>query len=409
MSLCRYLPTPSDRMGVLWTLLSLKDAVVLEYGPAGTTHFSVESFGSMGIEPNQTLFTTHLSEDDIIMGDVSRLEDAIREIDTNYHPKAIFVVSSAVISVIGTDIKGVCNYMQEEITARLIPVDTGGFKGDYTLGLREAYSLMVRSFAQNAPEKRPDSYNILGASGYSYRMKSNLWEIQDLLTEAFGSECNAILGMDSSIEALQALGAASVNLVLRAEALPAAMYLKETFGTPYIYGAPYGYAGTKEWLTQIAEQLSVPITPTLLQKLQRRSMQSAGYKMYAAMYASREHMPNAVLIGDYDEICGFHRLFAEIGLPVSLKLSAHSLMGLNADDILHPKTEKEKIDLLREINYSLVLGDEISLYLCDASCEKLLTAFPLVHQSQIAEHLPLMGIRGMDYILEAVDRYFSRM
>ncbi|MBQ9119504.1 MAG: nitrogenase component 1 [Lachnospiraceae bacterium] len=409
MSLCRYLPTPSDRMGVLWTLLSVKDAVVLEYGPAGTTHFSVGFFGKLGVEPNQTLFTTHLSEDDIIMGDVTRLEEAIREIDKNYHPKVIFVVSSAVISVIGTDIKGVCTYMKEEVNARLIPVDTGGFKGDYSLGIKEAYSLLTRSFVTKETEVRPNSYNILGASGYSYRMKADLWEMKELLSEAFQSECNAVLGMDSSTEQLERLGAASVNLVLKAEALPAAIYLQETFGTPYIYDIPYGYTGTKQWLEQISAVLSTPVAPALMQKLQLRMMQSAGYKMYAAMYADREHAPNAVLIGDYDQLRGFSRLFAEIGLPVSLKFAAHSLAGLEADDIVKPKTEKEKIDYLKELTYSLVLGDEISLYLCDSSCEKLLTAFPLVHQSQIAEHLPFVGIRGMDYILEAVDRYFSRM
>lgn len=42
MSLCRYLPVPSDRMGIIWSLLSVKDSIILEYGPAGTTHFSME-------------------------------------------------------------------------------------------------------------------------------------------------------------------------------------------------------------------------------------------------------------------------------------------------------------------------------------------------------------------------------
>ena len=41
MSLCRYLPVPSDRMGIIWSLLSVKDSIILEYGPAGTTHFSI--------------------------------------------------------------------------------------------------------------------------------------------------------------------------------------------------------------------------------------------------------------------------------------------------------------------------------------------------------------------------------
>ena len=119
MSLCRYLPTPSDRMAVMWTLLNVGQAVVLEYGPAGTTHYSMGLFGNMGISPDQTLFTTHMSEDDVVMGDVTRLEDAIVELDRNYSPKVIFVIASAITAVIGTDLIGVCAYMQERGKARL--------------------------------------------------------------------------------------------------------------------------------------------------------------------------------------------------------------------------------------------------------------------------------------------------
>lgn len=35
MSLCRYLPVPSDRMGIIWSLLSVKDSIILEYGRPG--------------------------------------------------------------------------------------------------------------------------------------------------------------------------------------------------------------------------------------------------------------------------------------------------------------------------------------------------------------------------------------
>lgn len=57
------------------------------------------------------------------MGDVTRLEKAIVEIDETYAPKVIFVVASAVIAVIGTDIKGVCRYMQEKVNAKQIAKD----------------------------------------------------------------------------------------------------------------------------------------------------------------------------------------------------------------------------------------------------------------------------------------------
>lgn len=44
MNLYRYFPVPSDRMGTLWTLGSIKDAYIVEFGPAGTTHFYIEGF-----------------------------------------------------------------------------------------------------------------------------------------------------------------------------------------------------------------------------------------------------------------------------------------------------------------------------------------------------------------------------
>ncbi len=409
MSLCKYLPTPSDRMGIIWTLLSIKGAVVLEYGPAGTTHFSVGLYGSMGVAPNQSLFTTHLSEDDIVMGDVTRLEEAIKEIDTNYKPEVIFVVASAVTSIIGTDIKGVCNYMKEEVKATLIPVDTGGFKGDYTLGMREGYQLLVKTIACGSVEKKEKSYNILGATGYSYRMKSDLWEINSLMERAFSYQHNATLGLDSSIAQIRNLGAASVNLVLRAEALPTAKILKEKYGTPYLYALPYGYAGTKEWLEKIAEVIGEKIAPELLEEIRIRMLESVGYRMYASMYAGKEIAPAAIVIGDYDQIRGLSKLFEEIALPVELKIVNHSMTGLDQEDIIYVAKERDKIALLKDRKRRLVFGDDISLHMCDESCEKFLSAFPLINHRQIATHIPLMGIHGMDYILETVDCYLGKL
>lgn len=409
MSLCKYLPTPSDRMGVIWTLLSVKGAVVLEYGPAGTTHFSVGLYGSMGVSPNQSLFTTHLSEEDIVMGDVTRLEEAIREIDDNYHPEVIFVVASAVTSIIGADINGVCNYMKEEVKAKLVPVDTGGFKGDYTLGMREGYKILVETFSKEEVLRGENNYNILGASGYSYRMKSDLWEIESLMEEAFHYRLNSVLGLESDLEQMKNLGAAAVNLVLRAEAMPAAEYLQKKYGTPYVYALPYGYAGTLEWLQQIGQVIGESVEPALTDKIRRRMRESAGYKMYVSMYSAKEITPAAIIIGDYDQINGFSRLFEEICLPVERKISNHSLAGLENKDIIKTEKEKDKIELLHGAKGRLVLGDDISLHMCDDSCEKLLTAFPLINHTQIAAHLPFMGIRGMDYVLEAVERYFGRL
>lgn len=409
MSLHRYLPTPSDRMGVIWTLLTIKDAVVLEYGPAGTTHFSIGAYGSMGLHTEHRIFTTHLSEDDIIMGDVSRLENAIREIDENYHPRMIFIVSSAVVSIIGADIKGVCKYMQTETEARLIPVDTGGFKGDYSLGLKEGWLLLVKNLCKEKLETCDQAYNILGASPYNYRIKSDVAEVQRLMEEGFAMECNLVLGGEESTRSLSEISKASINLVLQAEAIPAAEYLKEAFGIPYIYQAPYGYKGTEKWLNRIAEVLGKQIDTTLLSKLKECQREAGSLRMYAGMYAGREETPKAAVIGEYDMVVGISEAMEEIDLPAVLKLTNHSTAMWENPKALYIPKEKDRVAMIQNLRNTLIFGDDITLYLCDESCEKVIASAPLLNRAQRATHLPFMGIRGMDYMLEQVERYYGNL
>ena len=60
-----------------------------------------------------------------------------------------------------------------------------------------------------------------------------------------------VMGLESDIEDLETAGAARLNLIIRNEALEAGNSLKDRFGTPFVYGAPYGYQGTIDWLKQI--------------------------------------------------------------------------------------------------------------------------------------------------------------
>ncbi len=409
MSLCRYLPTPSDRMAVMWTLLTVKDAVVLEYGPAGTTHYCVSLFGAMGISPDQTLFTTHMSEDDVIMGDVQRLERAIVELDQSYHPKVIFVIASAVTSVIGTDLVGVCSYMQDQVDARLIAMENGGFRGDYTIGLRQAYTMLARELSGAEEGPLPGRYNVLGASASSYRIRSDLWEIEDLMSRSFGLVQHTALGVDSSLAELASMGGARVNLVLRAEALPAARYLQEQFGTPYFYGVPYGYNGTRGWLAGVGALLSRPVAQEVLDQLQERESQAATFRMYASMYQNKPHRPAAAIVGDYDMIQGMAAMCRDLDFETDLLLCPHTLKDIESPDpnVRHFTTEKEQLDALRSLEYHLVLADDVSLHVCGKTNTGVCVSFPLVSHVQIANHLPLMGIRGTDYLLETVDRYYQ--
>ena len=86
MSLCRHFPVPSDRMGIIWSVLPIRDCAVIEYGPAGTTHYGAEIIMDYGIEIHKNFFCTHVDENDIVMGDISRLEQAILEVAVTTPP-----------------------------------------------------------------------------------------------------------------------------------------------------------------------------------------------------------------------------------------------------------------------------------------------------------------------------------
>lgn len=401
MSLCRYYPAPSDRMAIIWSLMPIGNAVVLEYGPAGTTHFGGGLYSSLGLELGRSLFTTHISEDDVVMGDVSRLENAILEIDEAYHPEIIFVVAAAVIAVIGTDIAGVCHYMQEKVNARLISFEEGGFRGDYTYGLRSVYRMLAREVVKPC-DKKPKTYNILGASAGSFRIRSDVWEIQNLMREAFGYECGCVMGLECDVSELRDMGGAEINLVLRTEAVEAAEILKEKCGTPYVYDSPYGYGGTLDWLGKISETIGCEINPKLAARLKEkiRRLSPMGGPMGMGMMGAVKR--KASLQGDYDTLLGFRRALEELNIDVENAVCSHSLRAIeNSDECIRfiPK-EKERIELWKSISGQWCLGsDEMGLFCKQANYFTLISA-PFNSKLQRAAHMPFMGEKGMDYLVE---------
>ena len=407
MSLVRFLPTPSDRMGIIWSLLAVQGAIVLEYGPAGTTHYSMGLYGVLGLRFQNRMFTTHMSEDDVVMGDVTRLEDAIVELDKSYAPKVIFVVASSVTAVIGTDIKGVCRYMQNEVKAKLVAFEQGGFRGDYSIGLAETYKLLVRNLPKKDVAQEAGVYNIIGASAWRYRMASDIWEVKSLLDEALGLSCNACLCYDTSVEELENMGLAQVNIVLGNEGLAAAKYLQEKFGTPYVYAVPYGYNGTLSFLAQVGEAVGREPDSMVLLRLQTKEKSLSRLSLFAMMGNNKPRM--AVVKGDYDMVQGVSAFLEQGGITVLHKMCAHSLKAIAepAADVEGYAEESDWLQVIRGLQDTLILADDVALLQADADNMKVLISAPFMN-SAVATHMPFMGEKGADFLLEQMQAYCRR-
>ena len=407
MSLVRFLPTPSDRMGIIWSLLAVQGAIVLEYGPAGTTHYSMGLYGGLGLRFQNRLFTTHMSEDDVVMGDVTRLEEAIIELDKSYAPKVIFVVASSVTAVIGTDIKGVCRYMQNEVKAKLVAFEQGGFRGDYSVGLAETYKLLVRNLPQKDATQEAGVYNIIGASAWRYRMASDIWEVKSLLDEALGLSCNACLCYDTSVEELEDMGLAQVNIVLGNEGLAAAKYLQEKFGTPYVYAVPYGYNGTLSFLAQVGEAVGREPDSMVLLRLQTKEKSLSRLSLFTMMGNNKPK--KAVVKGDYDLVQGVSAFLEQGGITVLHKMCAHSLKAIAepAAAVEAYAEESDWLQVIRGLQDTLILADDVALLQADADNTKVLISAPFMN-SAVATHLPFMGEKGADFLLEQMQAYCRR-
>ena len=407
MSLVRFLPTPSDRMGIIWSLLAVQGAIVLEYGPAGTTHYSMGLYGGLGLRFQNRMFTTHMSEDDVVMGDATRLEDAIVELDKSYAPKVIFVVASSVTAVIGTDIKGVCRYMQNEVKAKLVAFEQGGFRGDYSIGLAETYKLLVRNLPKKDVAQEAGVYNIIGASAWRYRMASDIWEVKSLLDEALGLSCNACLCCDTSVEELEDMGLAQVNIVLGNEGLAAAKYLQEKFGTPYVYAVPYGYNGTLSFLAQVGEAVGREPDSMVLLRLQTKEKSLSRLSLFTMMGNNKPR--KAVVKGDYDLVQGVSAFLEQGGITVLHKMCAHSLKAIAepAADVEAYAEESDWLQVIRGLRDTLVLADDVALLQAKADNTKVLISAPFMN-SAVATHLPFMGEKGADFLLEQMQAYCRR-
>ncbi|WP_343209586.1 nitrogenase component 1 [Anaerolentibacter hominis] len=287
MAVYRYLPIPSDRMGFLWAVTGIDGIAVLEFGPMGTTNFATRHMEEAPI------YSTHITDSVLTFGDSRPLEKALAELEKRISPKIIYVMQSAVTSIIGFDMESFCSEQQSEHRAKLIPVSLSGLSGDYTDGLAKGMVSLVREFLKPAKQKK-NVFHILGASIDYARIRPDVDEIVRLMKGAFGWTPGLILPCLADLETLSSCAEGSLSLVLRKEALPAAKLLKEEAAIPYLEGQPYGIQGTIRWLEEIGQACGQSPDPHFIQQETRRLSALAVPELAGACIVSESSMAAAL-------------------------------------------------------------------------------------------------------------------
>lgn len=407
MEFYKFFPTPSDRMGTIWTLSTIKDAYIIEFGPAGTTHFAIEGLMQLNADHEANVYTTHISETDISFGKEDRLENAILEIDGQYHPKYIFVMASSISAIIGTDIESICYKMQEKVNAKLISINTGGYAGDHTVGIETTIEMICKEIVQETENKKEKTYNIIGNNADLFNFLSDVEEIKSIMKKAFGYDLNTTFTAYTSIDELEKAGEAEFNIVLRGEGIKGAEVLKKKNHMDYYYGRPYGLEGTALWIRNMADQLGIEVNEDYIveqtRKLRKHLM---SYKFMVRGLKNK----SVILVGDYDVVMGLADMVDELGLKVERIMVKHrlskkvkKLVPEKWANILEAElTEREIEEYLSNTPAYLLMGDEATLQLNNRSRLHLQIANPNFTKYSIYPYTPFVGYKGLLYMIQSL-------
>jgi nitrogenase molybdenum-iron protein alpha chain len=200
-------------------------------------------------------FTTAMQEMDVVNGGEKKLERAIREIDRQYEPKFLVVVSTCIPGIIGDDVDTLVDRIGPEVKARILPVHCEGFKTAIWATSYDAVYHTIGRNLLNAPdgatprERNPNLVNLMNVSSMG---RPDELELERLLRA---------LGLDVNIYPVFADPAGMYRATQAALSISTCpthddyflKHLEERYGVPYIIRhMPIGIANTALWLRDIA-------------------------------------------------------------------------------------------------------------------------------------------------------------
>jgi Nitrogenase molybdenum-iron protein, alpha and beta chains len=239
---------------------TIRDAAIIYHAPVGCSCASLgyrEMFqhipSTLGAPVNYDLhwMTTALNERDVVYGATDKLKAAIREAQSRYNPKAIFILTSCASGIMGEDIEGAVNEVQPDIRASIVPIHCEGIRSRLVQTGYDAFWHGVLKYLVKKPEKKQDDL-VNVASMLSYTWQDRV-EIKRLLGR-MGLRVNFVPEF-ASVEQFEQLSEAALTAPLCPTYTDyISRGLKQEYGVPYfLYPSPMGFANTDGWLRKIGE------------------------------------------------------------------------------------------------------------------------------------------------------------
>lgn len=239
--------------GARVVLNPITDAFHIVHGPIGCASYTWDIRGSLTSDDDvfRTSFSTDLREQDVIFGGEKKLEAAIEETVSKYHPKLIFVYATCIVGVIGDDVEEICKRMSQKYDMHVVPVKSPGFSGNKSTGYRMACDAIMQVISTYKDQPKVQGINILG----DFNLAGEMWIIKSYM-EKLGIKVLSTFTGDSNYESMKKAPAATLNIVQCAgSSTYLANRMQEEMGIPFIKVSFFGVEDTTASLIKVAEAL----------------------------------------------------------------------------------------------------------------------------------------------------------
>lgn len=244
------------------------DVVILVHGPSGClgNRRFLPAMGHLGECDNKPHLSTSFTNREVVFGGEKKLVDSLNEVNSQYNPKIIAVLTNCCADIIGDDVEGCIEGLPDELREKIIYLNSGGYSGkSYRRGTELAFKLLAKHLHTNQQtidvNSQEKSVNLFLRRWIWDQTK--LEEINEIkrMFQMIGVKINKIFNQGLSIEDFYEMQNAQLNVAL---CLFFGMglfdELNNKFDIPYSkVTAPMGLFATKKWLKEIVKLLQLDV------------------------------------------------------------------------------------------------------------------------------------------------------
>ncbi|MFN6539149.1 MAG: nitrogenase component 1 [Nostoc sp. EkiNYC01] len=414
--------------GIATTVAGIKDVSIVIHSPQGCASTVAAGYDAHEVDfTKRKIGCTRLFESDIVMGATEKLKDMIKEADKSFNAKVMFVVGTCAADIIGEDIEGLCNQIQPQIKAKLVPLLAGGFRGNAYDGLDMGLQALLPFIKKRQTKRRGRKPRIVNIIAPQANLNPTWWADLQWVTQILKSlriRVQTVFSHNTSFEEVEQAGEATANILLSHDiGYKFARKMEQTHNIPLILEdipLPIGVNNTTRWLKALAAHFKIEerVEPLIKQgeemvvdTLRRRALMiipryrncriavsadgTLGIGLVRMLFEELEMIPEVLLFRSAmpDSRAILERELHSLGLAPRVAFSADGYQIKEA---------------LKEIDVDAVIGSAWEKYMAEELGIKI--AFDVFNPTNRETYIdkPYFGYEGMINMMEVIANDWDR-